>query len=158
MPTPWSLHFPLRDLAKGKEPQLQPHLLLKHTHRCPVEFKSCSPKLLSNKTHLREAIAVLTKRDPHGRFNDQTFCKDIKTTDVNFATKGPLGTVGSERRHSMNSCPQRPEIKMLLTAASVATTSNTESHGTIPDNSYTHLIYCTQGNSDTHFSFIFGIK
>ena len=31
--------------------------------------------------------------DPHGRFNDQTFCKDIMTIDVDLATTGPLGLV-----------------------------------------------------------------
>ena len=30
---------------------------------------------------------------PHGRFNDQTFCKDIMTIDVDLATTGPLGLV-----------------------------------------------------------------
>ena len=88
MPTPWGLQFPVRDLATSKEPQLQPHLLLKHTQMVR-RLHELQPNLAFKQTHLREAIAVLTKRHPHGRFNDQTFCKDIITTDVNLTTKGP---------------------------------------------------------------------
>ena len=55
------LQFPLRDLATGKEPQLQPHHLLKHTQmlRRPHELQ---PNLDFKQTQLREAIAVLTKK------------------------------------------------------------------------------------------------
>ena len=91
MPTPWALQFPLRDPATGKEPQLQPHLFLKHTQMLR-RLHELQPNLAFKQSQLREAIAVLTKRHPHGRFNDQTFSKDIITTVVNVTTKGPLGS------------------------------------------------------------------
>ena len=53
-------------------------------------------------------------------FNDQTFCKDIITTDVNLATKGPLGIA----RHWKNSefsklpidnfCVETDKIQIML--------------------------------------------
>ena len=70
MPTPWSLQFPLRDPAIGKEPQLQPHLLLKHTQMLRL-LNELQPNHASKQTQLREAIAVLTKSHPHGKFNER---------------------------------------------------------------------------------------
>ena len=88
--TPWGSQFLVRDPATGKEPQLQPHLLLKHTQMLH-QLHELQPNLAFKQT---QAIAVLTKRHLHGRFNDETFCKDIITTNVNLTTKRPLGYDG----------------------------------------------------------------
>ena len=54
-------------------------LLLKHSQMLRG-LHELQPNLAFKQTQLREVIAVLTKRHPHGRFNDQTSCKDIITT------------------------------------------------------------------------------
>ena len=71
--------FPVRDPATSKESPLQPQLFWKHTQMLR-RLHELQPNLAYKQTQLREAIAVLTKRRPKGRFNDQTFCKDIITT------------------------------------------------------------------------------
>ena len=35
-------------------------------------------------------------------FNDQAFCEDVITTDVNLTTKGPLGTPRKANRGTLN--------------------------------------------------------
>ena len=69
---------------------LQPHLLLKHIQMLR-RLHELQPDLAFKQSQLCETIAVLTKRHPHGRFNDQTLSKDIFTTIVNVTFKGPLG-------------------------------------------------------------------
>ena len=84
------------------------------------------PNLAFKQTQHREVVAVLTKRHAHGRFNDQTFCKDLKTTDVNLTTTGPLGTPsfrGTAARKPTRTTNHRRSLTLALRANPTAGTS-----------------------------------
>ena len=92
LPAPWGLQFPLRDPATGKEAQLQPHLLLKHTQLLR-RLHELQPNLAFKEKQLREAIAMLIKRHPDWRLDDKQKkeMQDIVSQRV-FAMTRQVGT------------------------------------------------------------------
>ena len=71
-------------------------------HRCSVDFTSCSPTLISCKCSFARPSQCRFGGTPHGKVNDQTLCKEIVKTDVNFATKGPLDTARCQTPRSLS--------------------------------------------------------